>query len=198
MIRIAILWTPFLLYFMQLIFPILCPKQGMKFHKIKYDLLYGDKITFFSRVVFWTIIVYFSMLSYFLNYKIFENGEKFSTQLTLVLAIFAMYGVYIGFLQFMAGYNKKNITYLGHQKMDFLSSRNVWYQITRIWEFYLLLFLIIIPTQIIEILPFRILNVYQFIWQSNILLLLILFIFLLKFSINVANITILINTDADS
>lgn len=47
------------------------------------------------------------MLSYFLNYKIFENGEKFSTQLTLVLAIFAMYGVYIGFLQFMAGYNKK-------------------------------------------------------------------------------------------
>lgn len=137
------------------------------------------------------------MLSYFLNYKIFENGEKFSTQLTLVLAIFAMYGVYIGFLQFMAGYNKKNITYLGHQKMDFLSSRNVWYQITRIWEFYLLLFLIIIPPQIIEILPFRILNVYQFIWQSNILLLLILFIFLLKFSINVANITILINTDAD-
>lgn len=82
--------------------------------------------------------------------------------------------------------------------MDFLSSRNVWYQITRIWEFYLLLFLIIIPPQIIEILPFRILNVYQFIWQSNILLLLILFIFLLKFSINVANITILINTDADS
>lgn len=81
--------------------------------------------------------------------------------------------------------------------MDFLSSRNVWYQITRIWEFYLLLFLIIIPPQIIEILPFRILNVYQFIWQSNILLLLILFIFLLKFSINVANITILINTDAD-
>ncbi|MBM9833549.1 hypothetical protein IAG15_20660, partial [Enterococcus faecalis] len=97
----------------------------------------------------------------------------------------------------MAGYdNKENGTYLGYQKMDFLTKSNVWYHVTNSWEFFgSLLLSIVLPFMVKVNLSVAI--HYQYIWQSVVGFLLILFIFLLKFSLKVAKITIFINKKTD-
>ncbi|HHS2711757.1 TPA: hypothetical protein ACTEI3_001859, partial [Streptococcus agalactiae] len=113
------------------------------------------------------------------------------------LTIWASYGVYIGFLQFMAGYdNKEKGTYLGYHKMDFLTKSNVWYHLTNCWEFFGSLLLSIVIPIIVKFntsVDIR----YQYLWQAIVGFLLILFIFLLKFSLKVVKITIFINKNTD-
>lgn len=113
------------------------------------------------------------------------------------MTIWASYGVYIGFLQFMAGYdNKEKGTYLGYHKMDFLTKSNVWYHLTNCWEFFGSLLLSIVIPIIVKFntsVDIR----YQYLWQAIVGFLLILFIFLLKFSLKVVKITIFINKNTD-
>lgn len=164
------------------------------------ELISGDKIKYFSHILFWAIVSYIYWVCY--QYKIsllqFDNNKLDLVSIfSLVLTIWASYGVYVGFLQFMAGYdNKENGTYLGYQKMDFLTKSNIWYHLTNSWEFFGSLLLSIIIPLIVKF------NIsagvqYQYIWQSIIGFLLILFVFLLKFSLKVAKITIFINKKTD-
>lgn len=164
------------------------------------ELISGDKIKYFSHILFWSIISYIYWVCYQYKILLFQfnnNNLDLVSLLSLVLTIWASYGVYVGFLQFMAGYdNKENGTYLGYQKMDFLTKSNVWYHLTNSWEFFGCLLLSIVLPLIVKF------NIstdiqYQYIWQSIIGFLLILFVFLLKFSLKVAKITIFINKKTD-
>lgn len=126
-----------------------------------------------------------------------DNNLDLVSLVSLVLTIWASYGVYIGFLQFMAGYdNKEKGTYLGYHKMDFLTKSNVWYHLTNCWEFFGSLLLSIVIPIIVKFntsVDIR----YQYLWQAIVGFLLILFIFLLKFSLKVVKITIFINKNTD-
>ncbi|HEO7820328.1 TPA: hypothetical protein VBM52_001919 [Streptococcus agalactiae] len=97
----------------------------------------------------------------------------------------------------MAGYdNKEKGTYLGYHKMDFLTKSNVWYHLTNCWEFFGSLLLSIVIPIIVKFntsVDIR----YQYLWQAIVGFLLILFIFLLKFSLKVVKITIFINKNTD-
>lgn len=164
------------------------------------ELISGDKIKYFSHILFWSIVSYIYWVCYQYKISLFQfdsNNLDLVSLLSLVLTIWASYGVYVGFLQFMAGYdNKENGTYLGYQKMDFLTKSNVWYHLTNSWEFFgSLLLSIVLPLMVKFNISAGI--QYQYIWQSIIGFLLILFIFLLKFSLKVAKITIFINKKTD-
>ncbi|HGA0169479.1 TPA: hypothetical protein ACGP1Y_001618 [Streptococcus agalactiae] len=164
------------------------------------ELISGDKIKYFSHILFWSIISYIYWVCHqyeILLFQTSDNNLDLVSLVSLVLTIWASYGVYVGFLQFMAGYdNKENGTYLGYQKMDFLTKRNVWYHLTNSWEFFDSLLLSIVIPIIVKFntsVDIR----FQYIWQAIVGFLLILFIFLLKFSLKVANITIFINKKTD-
>ena len=160
------------------------------------ELISGDKIKYFSHILFGSIVGYIYWVCYQYKISLFQfnsNNLDLVSLFSLVLSIWASYGVYVGFLQFMAGYdNKENGTYLGYQKMDFLTKRNVWYHLTNSWEFFGSLLLSIVIPIIVKFntsVDIR----FQYIWQAIVGFLLILFIFLLKFSLKVAKITIFIN-----
>lgn len=164
------------------------------------ELISGDKIKYFSHILFWSIISYIYWVCHQYEILIFQTSDNnldLVSLVSLVLTIWASYGAYIGFFQFMAGYdNKENGTYLGYHKMDFLTKSNIWYHLTNCWEFFgSLLLSIVIP--IIVKLNSSVDIRYQYIWQAIVGFLLILFIFLLKFSLKVARITILINKKSD-
>lgn len=165
-------------------------------------LIYGDKIQCFSHMLFWSIVSYIYWVCYQYKISLFQfnnNNLDLMTLFSLVLTIWASYGVYVGFLQFMAGYdNKENGTYLGYQKMDFLTKSNVWYHVTNSWEFLCSLLLSIVLPLLVKFNVSADTSIhYQYIWQAIIGFLLILFIFLLKFSLKVAKITIFINKKTD-
>lgn len=164
------------------------------------ELISGDKIKYFSHILFWSIISYIYWVCHQYEILIFQTSDNnldLVSLVSLVLTIWASYGVYIGFLQFMAGYdNKENGTYLGYHKMDFLTKSNVWYHLTNCWEFFGSLLLSIVIPIIVKFntsVDIR----YQYIWQAIVGFLLILFIFLLKFSLKVVKITIFINKNTD-
>lgn len=164
------------------------------------ELISGDKIKYFSHILFWSIISYIYWVCHQYEILIFQTSDNnldLVSLISLVLTIWASYGVYIGFLQFMAGYdNKENGTYLGYHKMDFLTKSNVWYHLTNCWEFFGSLLLSIVIPIIVKFntsVDIR----YQYIWQAIVGFLLILFIFLLKFSLKVVKITIFINKNTD-
>ncbi|WP_232036542.1 MULTISPECIES: hypothetical protein [Streptococcus] len=164
------------------------------------ELISGDKIKYFSHILFWSIISYIYWVCHQYEILIFQTSDNnldLVSLVSLVLTIWASYGVYIGFLQFMAGYdNKEKGTYLGYHKMDFLTKSNVWYHLTNCWEFFGSLLLSIVIPIIVKFntsIDIR----YQYLWQAIVGFLLILFIFLLKFSLKVVKITIFINKNTD-
>lgn len=178
--------------------------KGAEFFSIKFwifikELKNSRGIKLYSSMLYIIIVVYFVVLTNYYEIIFFRNTED---MITFVLGIWSAYGLYVGFLQFMAGYdNKENGTYLGYQKMDFLTQGNVWYYLANGWMFFgslllsIMIPLILYKDQNSEI-PYINLK-YQFLWQGIISFLLILFIFLLKFSFEVAQTTIYINKKDD-
>lgn len=196
MIEKLILYSPIIIFILSYVLRFF----SLSFSIFIDELISGDKIKYFSHILFWSIISYIYWVCYQYKISLFQfnsNNLDLVSLLSLVLTIWASYGVYVGFLQFMVGYdNKENGTYLGYQKMDFLTKINVWYHLTNSWEFFGSLLLSIVLPLIVKF------NIsagiqYQYIWQSIMGFLLILFIFLLKFSLKVAKITMFINKKTD-
>ena len=164
------------------------------------ELILGDKIKYFSHILFWSIFIYIYWVCYYYKVSLFrsdDNNLDLVSLFSLVLTIWASYGIYLGFLQFMVGYdNKEKGFFLGYQKMDFLTNTNISYHLTNIWEFWVCLFLSIILPLINNFNQSNGIH-YKYMWQSVVGFLLILFIFLLKFSLKVAKITIFINKKTD-
>ena len=196
MIEKLILYSPIIIFILSYVLSFFF----LRFSIFIDELISGDKITYFSHILFWSIIgyIYWVCNQYkILLFQTSDNKLDLLSLFSLVLTLWASFGVYVGFLQFMAGYdNKENGTYLGYQKMDFLTRSNVWYHLTNSWEFFgSLLLSIVLPLMVKVNLSVGI--HYQYIWQSVVGFLLILFIFLLKFSLKVAKITIFINKKTD-
>lgn len=156
-----------------------------------------EKLISYSGIVFILIVSYVTYISCYYNISVFN---QFNEAIQLVLTIWTAFGIYVGFLQFAAGYeNKDNGTYLGYQKMDFLTSSNFWYNIANSTTFVIALCLsIIIPLLLEKNTNLEILGVkLHFLWQGIISGLLIIFMNLLIFSLYIAQVTIEINKKSD-
>ena len=156
-----------------------------------------EKLIPYGGLVFCLIVLYVTHISRYYKISVFND---FSDAIQLVLTIWTAFGIYVGFLQFAAGYeNKENGTYLGYQKMDFLTSSNLWYNIANSTTFLIALCLsIIIPIFLEKNTHFEILTVkLHYLWQGIISGLLILFMNLLAFSLYIAQVTIEINKKSD-
>lgn len=174
-------------------------KNSIKYFSFKNKWLSSDKIKYTSEIFCYSLIIFFYFV--FQTNKItlicFES-ENFFSVLSAVLTIWGIYGVYIGFLQFMTEYdNNENGKYLGYNKLDFIAESNIWYHITTTSGFIVLLLLsVALPIYFLVHKDF-----YKFlldIWQSAIIFLLLLFIFLLKFSLDVVVKTMEIKKKKDS
>lgn len=156
-----------------------------------------EKLIPYGGLVFCLIVFYVTYISWCYKISVFND---FSDAIQLVLTIWTAFGIYVGFLQFAAGYeNKENGTYLGYQKMDFLTSSNFWYNIANSTTFVIALCLsIILPLLLEKNTNLEFLGVkLHFLWQGIISGLLIIFMNLLIFSLYIAQVTIEINKRSD-
>ncbi|WOY89489.1 hypothetical protein R7892_01665 [Ligilactobacillus murinus] len=189
-----VLWSPILI----LVLAYLLRRFSFKVLIYTDELISGDKVKAFSHILFWGIVSYITLVCHHYQILLFEFSSNDVVALSsMIFALWAIYGIYIGFLQFMAGYdNKENGTYLGYQKMDFLTESNIWYHLANNWEFsWSLALSIVLP--LVGHYDKSISDYYQYVWQAIISFLIILLIFLFKFSFKVAKTTILINKKTD-
>lgn len=124
--------------------------------------------------------------------------------LGFIIAIFSLYGIYIGFLQYITDHNEGNM-FLGKSKVNYLINRSIWYNITQSRFFIAsLMIAAFIPLNLrLDILLSQTgLDQYKlqlaYIWQTTIVLLLLIYLFLLKMSLETIYITLLMKTGSDS
>ena len=101
-----------------LLFIIIFIIKNSKFAKITKDKLEACTIFFFITLILFVIFYY----SEFMFLKPDNTTDKLDivSLLSLVIAIFTMYGIYLGFLQFIISYkNKEKDAYLGYNKIYF-------------------------------------------------------------------------------
>ncbi|MBO0409923.1 hypothetical protein JZO81_02580 [Enterococcus hulanensis] len=114
-----------------------------------------------------------------------------------IIGILSMYGIYIGFLQFIVGDSDK-VRYLGKSKIKYLVDTSVWYQITQTKPFLVVLFLIIVSPILIVNISGEMKSSFIYAWQASIVMLLLIYIFLIGISLQILRILFLIKGKADS
>lgn len=113
-----------------------------------------------------------------------------------IIGILSMYGIYIGFLQFIVGDSDK-VRYLGKSKIKYLADTSIWYQITQTKPFLVVLFLTIISPLLIINISGEIQSSLIYAWQACVILLLWIYIFLIGMSLQILRILFLINGKTD-
>lgn len=115
--------------------------------------------------------------------------------LGFVVAILSMYGIYIGFLQYLTS-DFSSDKYLGRSKTNYLIKKSIWYHITQTKIFICILFsMVLIP--IIVKLDFGLDKELSILWQSGYFFLLIIYIFLLQRSLYIIRVALLIKNSQD-
>ena len=113
----------------------------------------------------------------------FQNTDTNIVELiSFEIGVFSLYGIYVGFLQFLTENDKAY--YLGVSKTKFMLDKSIWSRFTRTKLFHILLLI----TVAMPILSNFILQPYYFeyIWQASSGLVIIIYIYLLKLNISVA------------
>lgn len=115
--------------------------------------------------------------------------EELSTSIPIVIAIFTMYGIYIGFLQYISQYNEK---YLNKVKILYLLNMHKRYKITKgrfLISMFIILLILPFIYYLIKDIPLikNIACIIIFIWWAVVIFLCLLFIFLLSLSIKITN-----------
>ena len=115
--------------------------------------------------------------------------------LGFIVGIFSMYGIYIGFLQYLAG-DIKSDTYLGKSKVNYLIEKSFWYYITQSKIFILMLLTTIIVPIVIKLNTVFIKEL-TILWQTSYMLLLVIYIFLLSMSLYIIQVALLMKSKDD-
>lgn len=98
------------------------------------------------------------------------------------IGIFSLYGIYVGFLQFLTENDKAY--YLGVSKTKFMLDKSIWSRFTRTKLFHILLLLTVAMPVFINFVhqPYY----FEYIWQASSGIVVIIYIYLLKLNISVA------------
>ena len=105
-------------------------KSIERFDKIK-RYLFKEKLEDVSE--FLLAIVLIGLMYIQINYATptISLVNKSNVELLgFIVSIFGMYGIYIGFLQYLAG-DVKSDTYLGESKVNYLIGQSFWYHVTK-------------------------------------------------------------------
>ena len=98
------------------------------------------------------------------------------------IGVFGLYGIYVGFLQFLTENDKAY--YLGVSKTKFMLDRSIWSRFTRAKFFHILLFLTVAMPVLSNFIHQT--NYLEYIWQASSGIVVIIYIYLLKLNISVA------------
>lgn len=178
-----------------LIFIIINIIKNSKITKITKNKL--EAITIFIFITLILFVVFYYRKIMFLKVDKTTGDLDVVSLLSLVIAIFTMYGIYLGFLQFIISYkNKEKDAYLGYNKIYFLARGSKWFQFTHSFLFLVLLLItIIVPVIYGYLLSFCDLLIY--LWQGIVVGVILVYLALFKFSLEVASKTLDINITKD-
>lgn len=170
-------------------------KSIERFDKIK-RYLFKEKLEDVSE--FLLAIVFIGLMYIQINYATptISLVNKSNVELLgFIVSIFGMYGIYIGFLQYLAG-DVKSDTYLGKSKVNYLIGQSFWYHVTQSKIFILMLLAaIIIPVTVKLNTAF--IKELTILWQTSYMLLLVIYIFLLSMSLYIIRVALLMKTKDD-
>ena len=170
-------------------------KSIERFDKIK-RYLFKEKLEDVSE--FLLAIVLIGLMYIQINYATptISLVNKSNVELLgFIVSIFGMYGIYIGFLQYLAG-DVKSDTYLGKSKVNYLIGQSFWYHVTQSKIFILMLLAaIIIPVTVKLNTAF--IKELTILWQTSYMLLLVIYIFLLSMSLYIIRVALLMKTKDD-
>ena len=98
------------------------------------------------------------------------------------IGVFSLYGIYVGFLQFLTENDKAY--YMGVSKTKFMLDKSIWSRFTRAKFFHILLFLTVAMPVLSNFIHQT--NYLEYIWQASSGIVVIIYIYLLKLNISVA------------
>lgn len=153
----------------------------------------------FSKFLFLVIyITLFVFQSHFSFFFIDYNEQKFELIgiYGFIIGILSMYGIYIGFLQFIVSDSEK-VKYLGKSKVKYLTDTSKSYQITQTPSFFMILFLAVITPLLISKTSGELQQSCIYIWQTSITMLLWIYLFLIGMSLQIIRILFLIKDKTD-
>ena len=113
----------------------------------------------------------------------FQNTDTNIVELlSFEIGVFSLYGIYVGFLQFLTENDKAY--YLGVSKTKFMLDKSIWSRFTRAKFFHILLFLTVAMPVLSNFIHQT--NYLGYIWQASSGIVIIIYIYLLKLNISVA------------
>ena len=113
----------------------------------------------------------------------FQNtGTNIVELISFEIGVFSLYGIYVGFLQFLTENDKAY--YLGVSKTKFMLDKSIWSRFTRAKFFHILLFLTVAMPVLSNFIHQT--NYLGYIWQASSGIVIIIYIYLLKLNISVA------------
>lgn len=113
----------------------------------------------------------------------FQNTETNIVELiSFEIGVFSLYGIYVGFLQFLTENDKAY--YLGVSKTKFMLDKSIWSRFTRTKLFHILLLLTVAMPVLSNFIhqPYY----FEYIWQASSGIVIMIYIYLLKLNISVA------------
>ncbi len=171
-----------------------------KYSKLK-DYLLIKRLEDFSEFVlgFIFICAIWLQLNETIAYKIPVVYLKSKSNIEIIgfiVAILSMYGVYIGFLQYLTSDEKSNF-YLGRNKLNYLLEKSFWYYTTQSKTFLFLLFSTVLFPFLIKSGSIGYFRELSILWQTSYFFLLVIYIFLLKMSLYIIRVALLIKVKYD-
>lgn len=183
-------------------------KTLLKYYDKVKRYLFWEKISEFSSFLIVVIILLLVWIQKSTMVNILGNKFKYSIPIInlvkksnleifgFVVAILSIYGIYLGFLQYLTSDIKEDI-YLGQSKMQFLTKDSFWYHVTQSKLFFLLLLATIIIPIFVKMNLFYVKDL-EILWQTIYLLLLIIYIFLLDLNLYIIRVVLLVKNNDDN
>ncbi|MGL9730586.1 hypothetical protein [Enterococcus sp. DIV0756] len=130
----------------------------------------------------------------FISYQV-ENFDLIGIY-GFIIGLLSMYGIYIGFLQFIVADSEK-AKYLGTNKIKYLADSSIWYKLTQTRTFLFGLFAFIISPILIVNTQGKVQEYSIYVWQTSIIMLLLIYIFLIGMSLEIIQIMFLMKDNKD-
>lgn len=111
-----------------------------------------------------------------------DSATNIVELISFEIGVFSLYGIYVGFLQFLTENDKAY--YLGVSKTKFMLDKSIWSRFTRTKLFHILLLLTVAMPVLSNFIhqPYY----FEYIWQASSGIVIIIYIYLLKLNIRVA------------
>lgn len=166
---------------------------------IEVDLFSERNLPRFSNSIF--LVLYFSLFIVQCKFEIkFIEYQNPSFNLVgvygFIIGLLSIYGIYIGFLQFIVGDSDK-VRYLGRSKIKHLTDTSIWYQITQTKPFLVIIFLTIFAPILITNTSGELKDNLTYAWQTSITMLFCIYVFLIGMSLEIIRILFLIKGKSD-